>query len=159
MSSQTNAQTNDVEANVTSSSDPASPAQEPQMDSRIFTTLTRVKDNLLDRPIKYDIISIVFSLLVLAGGIYGYIEHKSLPSLISGIVFFLLLALAIYIEGVRKNSYPLVVVVLFFGIMMVWRYTKNYNFWPAGLFLLLAFIMLFRHACLIYFRRQQSTVS
>lgn len=126
---------------------------ETRIDARIFNVLTRVKDDLRDRPIRYDIISIIFTLIVLAGGVYGYFSKGSLPSLISGVVFFLLLAGATYFEGANKNPYPLVIVIFIFGALMVWRYLQTYGFIPAGLFASLSLFMLLRHGYLIYSKK------
>lgn len=147
-----------VEINIASSDQPhQQQANEPQVDSRIFSTLTKFKNDLLDRPIQYDIISILFTLSVLIGGLIGYFSKESLPSLISGIIFFVLLAAGTYLEGSKKNAYPLIFIILVFGILMVWRYSKSQSFLPAGLFAVLSLIMLLRHSYLIYLRRQQSS--
>lgn len=56
----------------------------------------------IHRHMRYDPISIVFSVLILIGGLIGYFTKGSLPSLIAGIIFFILLAIATYIEGALK---------------------------------------------------------
>lgn len=51
---------------------------------------------------KFDPFSIGFALLVLAGGIIGYAKKGSEISLISGIIFFILLLGSTYLEGTRR---------------------------------------------------------
>lgn len=157
-SEQPNPQAVTLEVDISSSTDQQrrQPQAEPQVDSTFLKSLTRVRDSMLDRPIQYDILSIIFSILILLGGLIGYFTKGSVPSLISGIVFFVLLAIGTYLEGARKFAYPLIVTLIALGAMMLWRYTQTYNFLPAGLFALLTFIMLLRHCYIVYLRRQNS---
>lgn len=68
--------------------------------------LTRQQSNLsctlLRRHMRFDPLSILFAILVLAGGLYAYFARDSIPSLIYGTIFAVLLGISTYIEGVRK---------------------------------------------------------
>ena len=114
---------------------------------------------VLQRPIQYDIVSILFTLLVFAGGIYGYLSKGSSASLISGTLFAILLAFGTYFEGSRKNAYPLIVVLLILTATMAYRFSLTSKFMPAGLMAALSFIMLSRHCFLLYLRKRQQQES
>lgn len=131
--------------------------QEPKVTSRLLTRVNQYKESLLERPIRYDIISIIFTILILAGGIVGYVTAESTASLVSGVIFAILLAMGTYLEGARRNPYPLLVTLVSLLGLMIWRYTKQYVFMPAGLISLLTIIMIIRHCYLIYLRNRSQT--
>lgn len=108
---------------------------------------------------RFDPVSIVFTLLVFIGGIIGYVNKQSSASLIAGTVFALLLAAATYVEGARKNPYPLLVILVALGGMMAYRYSQSGNFMPSGLVAALAILMIARHSYLMYLRRQPVSAS
>lgn len=103
---------------------------------------------------RFDPISIAFALLVFIGGIIGYVSKQSSVSLIAGTIFFILLAAATFVEGSRKNPYPLLLTLAVLGGMMAYRYGQSGTFMPSGLVAALAIIMIARHSYLIYLRRQ-----
>lgn len=117
----------------------------------------RCKKLITTRPIKYDIFSIVFVLLILGGGIYGYVAKESTASLVSGVVFGILLAFASYFEGARQNPYPLLVILVFLLVMFGYRYSVAWKFMPSGLFTLLTAIMVLRNCYIIHYRRKQTS--
>ena len=88
------------------------------------------------------LIVIVYGLLVLAGGVMGYVKAKSLPSLISGILFGVLLLISgVGIQEGAKLSFAIalaltVVLMLIMGL----RFVKSKKFMPAGLITLLSAI-------------------
>lgn len=131
---------------------------EPQQQQRRAPPLlSKVNRSLLERHIQYDPLSIIFTILVFAGGVAGYVTKESVVSLVSGTIFALLLAVGTYFEGARKNPYPLLVTLFALGAAMLYRYVQSYNFWPAGLIGLLTLIMFARHCYLIYLKRQSSS--
>lgn len=131
--------------------------QEPRVGSRFVAAVNRYKDNLRDRPIRYDILSIIFTILIFIGGLVGYINKGSVPSLVSGTIFTILLAFSTYLEGARKNPYPLLITLIALSAIMLWRYIESMNFQPAGLIGLLTVIMLARHCYLLYTRKRSAT--
>ena len=84
----------------------------------------------------------VYGLLVLVGGVMGYVKAKSLPSLISGILFGVLLLISgVGIQEGAKLSFAIalaltVVLMLIMGL----RFVKSKKFMPAGLITLLSAI-------------------
>lgn len=105
---------------------------------------------------RFDPIAIVFTVLVFAGGVVGYITKQSTSSLVAGTIFAVLLAATTFLEGSRKNPYPLLVVLLSIGLVMGYRYSLNLVFMPSGLVALLAVIVFARHSYLLYLRRNNA---
>lgn len=89
--------------------------------------------------------TLIYALLVLGGGVMGYVQARSAASLISGIVFGLpLLACGWFLwQGNIAAGYVAglltVILVLFFG----YRFLTTNQFMPGGLMLLLSFLALF----------------
>lgn len=117
-----------------------------------------LKYTFLRRHMQFDPLMIVFTILILVGGLIGYFTKGSTASLTAGIIFFILLAVSTYIEGTRKIPWPLILTLLALGIMMFYRYTVSGNFMPSGLVALFTLLMLVRHGYLIYLRRQSEAV-
>jgi uncharacterized membrane protein (UPF0136 family) len=156
---------------------PASQQQQPQTEQQESVTIEvpsqanqnsqanneskfgRLKNILLIRPVQYDIITIIFALVIFAGGVYGYLSKGSTYSLVASTIFAILLGFGAYFEGSRKNPYPLLVVLVFLEAGFAYRYFGNMKFMPSGLFALLTVIMLARNCYIIYVRRQQAAVA
>jgi len=88
------------------------------------------------------LVTLVYGVLVLLGGLVGYLKAKSKPSLIMGGIFGIALAAA-GVAGLKGWTYtPLVGAVLslfllaFFGV----RYFKKKKFMPGGMLTALSFI-------------------
>ena len=85
-------------------------------------------------------ISFLYGLLLLIGGIYGYIKARSKPSLISGVISGLLLIFAGIIQlqnlswGLMLAQVITIVLVIVFAIRLI----KTRKFMPAGLLLVLS---------------------
>lgn len=157
--SQSREQTQESVTIEVSSSQQPPPVGEAPVGARFLSAVDRCKDGLLKRPIQYDIISIIFTLVILGGGIYAYISMESTASLVASFICALLLAVGTYFEGSRKNPYPLLVVLLFIGIMFSYRYYSSGKFMPSGLFTLLTVIMLGRHCYLLWLKRDQESTT
>lgn len=123
------------------------------------STFSKYKAGLLQRPIKYDVISIVFTLLILGGGIFAYVTKESTASLVAGVVCGILLAFGTYFEGSRKNPFPLLLVLLFILGGFAYRYYKTMKFMPSGLFAIITTLMVARNCYLIHLKRQRSTAA
>lgn len=112
---------------------------------------------LLKRPIKYDPIMIVYIVLLFAGGVLGYVNKKSSASLVASTLFSILLAISVYLESARKNSYPLLTILFFLTGMFFYRFYLSGSFVPSGLFGLLSLLMLTRHFLIFYIRLRASS--
>lgn len=92
-----------------------------------------------------------YGIFVLIGGIMGHIKAGSQASLISGIVFGVLLllsSLAMYKE--KRFGYFLAVGLAFFlDAFFTYRFTLTHSFFPSGMMslasLFVAVLLLFRH--------------
>ena len=76
-------------------------------------------------------------------------------SLIFGVVFAFFIAVGTFFEGARRNPYPLLAALLGLAGVMIYRYTQNYVFMPAGLIAVLTIIMFVRHCYLLYLKKSQ----
>lgn len=85
-------------------------------------------------------VSFLYGLLLLIGGIYGYLKARSKPSLISGVISGLLLIIAGIIQlqnlswGLILAQVLTIVLVIVFAIRLI----KTRKFMPAGLLLVLS---------------------
>lgn len=114
---------------------------------------------LFKRPIKYDPIMMVYIVILFAGGLAGYINKNSTASLVASTVFSVLLAFSVYLEGARKNSYPMLTILLVLTGMFFYRFYLNATFVPSGLFAVLSLLMLARHSYIFYIRCRASSSS
>jgi len=92
------------------------------------------------------IIVYVYAALVGAGGLFGYLKAKSLPSLLAGEMSFLLLLAAGYALGTGKAwGLPLAIgLSLFLLVFFSLRYVKSSPraFMPSGLMAILSLLAL-----------------
>ena len=88
------------------------------------------------------VVTLVYGLLVFAGGIMGYVQAKSLPSLISGIVFGLVLLVCGWFTwgGSGAAVYVSIAAALILALFFAYRFTSTGRFMPGGLMFLLSFI-------------------
>lgn len=85
---------------------------------------------------------LLYALLVLAGGILGYVKARSKPSLISGVVSGIALAIAWYISLQNPLvGFPLAALFAL-GLLIVFaiRFRKTNKFMPAGLMAILSLV-------------------
>lgn len=92
-----------------------------------------------------------FGVVIMAGGIVGYLQSQSLISLITGSLFGLaLLASAFAItRGVRVAHYVALLLAATLTAFFHWRFVKTEVFLPSGL---LAIISCFVSVALLVFR-------
>lgn len=112
---------------------------------------------ILKRPMRFDPISVVFTILVLAAGIIGFVNKGSVMSVVSGSIFAALLAVGTYLEGARKNPLPLILTLFALASLMLWRYSKSPNYFPTALIAALACLLLARHSYMLYLRRRPAS--
>lgn len=123
-----------------------------QQTSEVPNVLAR---GLFQRHMKLDPILLVYIVVLFAGGVYGYIEKQSTISLVTSVVFSILLMIGAYFEGVRKNFYPLIITLVVVASGFIYRYLQNLDkFFPSGFYTALTLLMLVRHGYIIYLKRQ-----
>lgn len=88
------------------------------------------------------VVTLIYGLLVFAGGIMGFAQARSLPSLISGAVFgLLLLACGWFIWGGSAAAvYVSVAAALMLALFFAYRLTVTGRFMPGGLMFPLSFV-------------------
>lgn len=81
------------------------------------------------------IAAIVYGVLTFVGGIIGYIEAKSTPSLISGVISGILLIAGgiLSLNGAAWAEIAALVITVMLVIVFAWRLIKTKRFFPAGL--------------------------
>lgn len=77
---------------------------------------------------------------MLVGGLMGYVQAKSVPSLISGVVFgvALLAAGAAIVQGSASGLYIALALALLLALFFGIRFYGTGNWMPAGMMLLLS---------------------
>ena len=96
------------------------------------------------------IILSIYGILMLGGGVMGYVKAHSKPSLIMGIISGILIFIGVYLLGTNvKAGMTLVTAVsaLLTGVFFL-RLLKTHAFMPAGMLLLLSAAVLI--ACLVF---------
>ena len=90
-------------------------------------------------------ITFVYAALILLGGIIGFIKAQSLPSLIMGGTFALLLALSAI--GMLKNyllgQFIALGLSTLLALFFSYRFFQTMNFMPAGLIAILSLVVIF----------------
>ncbi|ACB49787.1 UPF0136-containing protein [Crocosphaera subtropica ATCC 51142] len=90
------------------------------------------------------IATLIYGILLLLGGIMGYVTAKSKPSLISGVLSGLLLLLSAFFQW-QQISVGLIlaqILTLILAIVFGIRFWKTRKFMPAGLMLGISVAML-----------------
>lgn len=79
--------------------------------------------------------TVAYGILVFVGGILGYQQAKSKPSLIAGVVSgsLLLAAAFLQIQNIAAGLILAKVVTLLLLVVFTTRLIKTRKFWPAGL--------------------------
>lgn len=81
------------------------------------------------------VIVIIYAVVVIAGGVLGYIKAASHISLIMGLAFGALLLISAW--GMARKSYPFqilaVILALILSCFFGYRYFRTLGFMPAGL--------------------------
>ncbi|MFQ6112980.1 MAG: TMEM14 family protein [bacterium] len=89
-------------------------------------------------------IILAYGVLVLVGGILGYVKSQSLPSIISGVIFGILIILsaAIMLKGMAVGTYSALIISAFLAVFFTYRFIVSHAFMPAGLMIILSLISL-----------------
>ncbi|MBA3815366.1 MAG: TMEM14 family protein [Parachlamydiaceae bacterium] len=80
------------------------------------------------------IITVFYALLVMTGGMIGFIKADSVPSLIMGITFALglLLSAVAMVKGYKKGFYATLLLAAILLGFFAYRYTISHQMMPAG---------------------------
>lgn len=78
---------------------------------------------------------LLYALLVIAGGVWGYVKAQSKPSLISGLISGAALLIACFITFQSFNTGMALATCLAIALLIVFalRFRKTRKFMPAGL--------------------------
>jgi uncharacterized membrane protein (UPF0136 family) len=82
----------------------------------------------------------IYALILLIGGLVGYMKADSIPSLVSGLVFSVVLFLCAYAisKGKLAAQYVALAVTFVLDGFFTHRFAKTLNFIPSGLMSLLS---------------------
>lgn len=90
-------------------------------------------------------ITVVYALLVVIGGMIGFIKANSVPSLIMGMIFALglLLSAVAMAKGIKLGYYFAMTLAAILACFFAYRYAISYHILPGGVMavLSLAFMM------------------
>ncbi|CAK9810983.1 Transmembrane protein 14C [Anthophora quadrimaculata] len=90
-----------------------------------------------------DILGYVYAATVAAGGVFGYVKAKSIPSLGAGLVFGSVLGYGAYQTSQDPTNIRLsIAATMVLGGIMGFRYYNSGKIMPAGMLTLLSAIML-----------------
>lgn len=86
--------------------------------------------------------TLAYGFLVLTGGIFGYIQAKSLPSLITGTIcgVILLVAGGFIWQGNMPAAYVAGAMTLLLALFFAYRFSATGKVMPGGLMLALSFV-------------------
>lgn len=90
------------------------------------------------------IASLLYGILLLIGGIVGYVKAKSKPSLISGVLSGLLFLLSAFLQW-QQVALGLIlaqIITILLAIVFIVRLWKTRKFMPAGLMSMISVAML-----------------
>uniref|UniRef100_A0A914E029 Transmembrane protein 14C n=1 Tax=Acrobeloides nanus TaxID=290746 RepID=A0A914E029_9BILA len=101
--------------------------------------------------INVDIIGVIYSVLIAAGGIFGYVKAGSIASLVAGVCSGLIALFG----ALTSNFYVLGAIALLLTAVMGYRWLDSKNFMPPGIIVILSLIMIAR--CVVYFVWQRNS--
>lgn len=88
--------------------------------------------------------TVIYALIILIGGVIGFVKAGSIPSLAMGVVFaslLILTALQVH-KKMIIGVYLSAILTGFLALFFCYRFFSSYKFMPAGLILLLSLINL-----------------
>lgn len=90
------------------------------------------------------IITLIYGLLVLAGGVMGFMKAQSLPSLISGVAFGTLLIFSAFTmyKGYSWGFTLAFSTTAFLTLFFMYRFSRTYSFMPSGLMVILSALVM-----------------
>ncbi|MDF2576679.1 MAG: transrane protein [Chlamydiales bacterium] len=94
---------------------------------------------------KKEIIAItIYGVILIIGGVVGFVKGQSIPSLAMGSLFGSLMCLgaARLSKGDQKALSYLIGTTAFLSCFFLYRYVQSYKFMPAGIMAILSILML-----------------
>jgi uncharacterized membrane protein (UPF0136 family) len=90
------------------------------------------------------VVVVIYALLVMIGGMIGFIKANSVPSLIMGITFALglLLCAVAMIKGIMRGYYTAIALTAILAGFFTYRYVLSYHMMPAGIMSILSTIVI-----------------
>ncbi len=90
------------------------------------------------------LVTLVYAILVLAGGVMGYLKAQSTPSLVSGIGFGVALLFSGWFiwQDNQTAAYLAIGLTLLIAAFFSYRFLETGKFMPAGLVLILSLLTL-----------------
>ncbi len=92
----------------------------------------------------FQIAVLVYALIIVAGGVMGYVSAKSTPSLISGLVSgaLLIVAFALSLRYPKAGFGLAALIALALGVFFLMRFIHTGKWMPAGVSVVLSALML-----------------
>jgi len=87
---------------------------------------------------------LIYALLILSGGIIGYIKSQSVASIVMGLTFAIALLASAYtmMKGIQIGFYIASTLTLILSIFFTYRLIMSHKFMPSGLMCILSLVML-----------------
>lgn len=100
-------------------------------------------------------ITVIYALLVIGGGIMGYVKAGSTTSVVMGSIFGLLLLLSAFgiIAKMTPAAYLAILLTLILDAIFTYRWLITFKFMPAGLMSIISFVVLIILSVLVKARR------
>ncbi len=95
------------------------------------------------------LVILIYALMILAGGVFGFLKAGSIMSLLAGIIFSL--ALFISFLGFKRKwgPYLALIVVFILDAFFTQKYLKTFQWMPSGMLSLLSLALLISLALFI----------
>lgn len=94
---------------------------------------------------------LVYALLVFLGGIFGYVKAGSVPSLVMGVAFAVILSTSAFamFNGKKAGFFTAAAAIIFLIAFFIYRFALTAKFMPSGLMSLISLVVL----VILFFRR------
>lgn len=88
---------------------------------------------------------LTYAVLVLVGGIMGYVKAQSVASLVFGSISAVLLGISSFLllQGKQLGFYLGLLLTIVLGAFFAYRFVLSYKFMPAGLMVILSLVTFF----------------
>lgn len=90
------------------------------------------------------VVVVIYALLVMVGGMIGFIKANSVPSLVMGMIFSLglLLSAVAMIKGLKLGYYASILLATILTLFFAYRYMITHQIMPAGVMSTLSIIII-----------------
>jgi uncharacterized membrane protein (UPF0136 family) len=97
---------------------------------------------------KPEVVLWLYLVVLVAGGIYGFVKVKSTVSLVTSLAFGVLLALAAL--GILPGRFTGDAILTFLVVVFAWRFQKTRKFMPSGVMTVLTIAALLVRAMMTW---------